>query len=115
MTDCKSLEEHLTTPTMGKTEDKRLSIDLSSLRQDIWTRGQEEVEILHPKLFCDKIRWIDTSIMAVDCLTKAMPNDFLVNILSTGSYDVTADPESTIKKAKKQLARARVNAIPTGK
>ena len=53
--------------------------------------------------------------MAVDCLTKAMPNDFLVNILSTGSYDVTADPESTFKKAKKQLARARVNAIPTGK
>ena len=66
MTDCKSLEEHLTAPTMGKTEDKRLSIDLSSLRQDIWTRGQEEVEILYPKFFCDKFRWIDTSILAVD-------------------------------------------------
>eukprot|EP00959_Pyramimonas_sp_CCMP1952_P109834 2297651-Pyramimonas_sp.AAC.1 len=64
MTACKSLEEHLTTPTTGKTKDKRLSIDLISLRHDIWTRGDEEVEILHPKLFCDKIRWIDASVMA---------------------------------------------------
>ena len=47
MTDCKRLEEHLTAPTMGKTEYKRLSIDLDSLRQDIWTKGKDEVEILH--------------------------------------------------------------------
>eukprot|EP00959_Pyramimonas_sp_CCMP1952_P106596 2228841-Pyramimonas_sp.AAC.1 len=100
---------------MGKTEDKRLSIDLISLRQDIWTRGDEEVEILRPKLCCDKIRWIDASVMAADCSTKAMPNGFLVNILTTGTYDIAPDPVSTIKKARKQLARARVNNTPTGK
>ena len=45
--------------------------------------------------------------MVVDCLTKVMPTDFLMKILSTGSYDITADPESTLKKVKKQLARAK--------
>ena len=36
MADCKSLEDHLIASTMGKTEDRRLSIDLCSLRQDLW-------------------------------------------------------------------------------
>ena len=115
MTDCKSLEEHLSAPTMGTTEDKRLSTDLSSLRQDIWTYGQEESEILHPTNLCDKIRWIDTSIMAVDCLTKHMATEFLSNISCTGSYDVAPDPNSTIKQAKKQLARAKKNTISAEK
>eukprot|EP00959_Pyramimonas_sp_CCMP1952_P207019 4330470-Pyramimonas_sp.AAC.1 len=60
MTDCRSLEGHLIAPTLGKTEDKRWSIDLNSLRQDIWTNGTEEVETVHPRTFCDKIRWVDT-------------------------------------------------------
>ena len=108
MTDCKSLEDHLTASTMGKTEDKRLSIDLSSLRQDLWTMGKDELEMLHPTRFCDKVRWVDTSVMVVDCLTKVMPVGFLVDILMTGVYNITPDPESTLKKAKKQLARARL-------
>eukprot|EP00959_Pyramimonas_sp_CCMP1952_P190035 3975644-Pyramimonas_sp.AAC.1 len=53
--------------------------------------------------------------MAVDCLTKNLPIDFLVTILRTSSYDVTPDPESTLRKVKNQLARARMSAIPSGK
>ena len=52
------------------TEAKRLSICLSSLRQDTWIRGDEQIEILHPSKLCDKIRWIDTSVMAVDLLPR---------------------------------------------
>jgi len=99
----------LTASTMGKTEDKRLSIDLCSLRQDLWTKGKDELEMLHSTKFSDKVRWIDTSVMAVDCLTKVMPTDFFVKILMTGMYDITPDPESTLKKAKKQLARAKTS------
>eukprot|EP00959_Pyramimonas_sp_CCMP1952_P225028 4705452-Pyramimonas_sp.AAC.1 len=44
MTDCRSLEEHSIAPAMGKTEDKRLSTDVSSLRQDTWINGTEEAE-----------------------------------------------------------------------
>ena len=28
----------------------------------------------------DKCRWIDTTVMSCDCLTKAMPKDYLVKI-----------------------------------
>ena len=79
MTDCKRLEDHLTAPTMGKTKDTRLSIDLSILRHDIWKRGDEEMEILRPAKLCDNILWFDTSTMAVGCPTKAMPTDILVS------------------------------------
>ena len=108
MTDCKSLEEHLTAAAMGKVEDKRLSIDLNSLRQDLWTNGEEEVEMLHPTRFCDKVLWFDTSAMLVDSLTKVMPVDVMMGVLNTGYYDTTADPESTAKNAKTQLARSKL-------
>ena len=98
----------MTAATMGKVEGARLSIDLCGLRQDLWTNGEEEVEMLHTTRFCDKVRWIDTSAMLVDSLTKVMPVDFMTNVLNTGYYDTTADPESTAKKAKKQLARSKL-------
>eukprot|EP00959_Pyramimonas_sp_CCMP1952_P309996 6487178-Pyramimonas_sp.AAC.1 len=53
--------------------------------------------------------------MAVGSMPKNMPTHSLVKVLRTSSYDVTPDPESTLKKVKKQLARARMNAIPSGK
>eukprot|EP00959_Pyramimonas_sp_CCMP1952_P319382 6683073-Pyramimonas_sp.AAC.1 len=115
MADSKSLEEHITAPTVGKTEDKRLSIDSSSSRQGIWTSGTAAVDILYPRIFCDKTRWVDASILAVDGLGQIMPTYFHVKILRASSYDVTPGPESTLKKVKKRLARARTNAIPLGK
>eukprot|EP00959_Pyramimonas_sp_CCMP1952_P082514 1724245-Pyramimonas_sp.AAC.1 len=99
---------------MGTTEDKRLSIDLGRLGQGIWTNGVDEVEILHPRILYDKIRWSDANIMAVGCLTEKMLTHFLVKVLRTSSYDVTSDLESILKNVSKQLARARVNAIPSG-
>ena len=62
--------------------------------------------------FGDKVRWIDTSIMAVDCLTKAMPTDFLTDILKSNSYDITPDPASTAKKVKKWVQRAKKKCRP---
>ena len=81
-------------------------IDMNSLRQDLWTMGADELEILHPSRFCDKVRWIDTSVMVVDCLAKAMPIEFLMQF--TGMCDIIPDPESTLKEVKKQTARAKM-------
>ena len=64
--------------------------------------------MLHPTLFCDKVRWIDTSAMLVDSLTKVMPVDCTTGVLNSGYYDTTADPESTMQKAKKQLVRSKL-------
>ena len=36
LTDCKSLEETLQNPKCAKHSDKRLSIEIASLRQDLW-------------------------------------------------------------------------------
>ena len=106
-TDCKSLSDHLSASTLGQVDDKRLSIDLMSMRRDIWSHGGVELEQLDDWKFGDKVRWIDTSIMAVDCLTKVMPADFLTELLRSNRYDITPDPASTAKKVKKRVHRAK--------
>ena len=88
-------------------EDKRLSVDLMSMRRDLWTHGDVELDALHPTKFGDKVRWIDTSVMAVDCLTKVMPPDFLIAIQKTNVYDITPDPGSTAKKIKNRPPEQR--------
>ena len=65
------------------------------------------MDALNPTEFGDRVRWIDTSVMAVDCLTKVMPPDFLTAIQKSNVYDITPDPSSTAKKVKKQTARAK--------
>ena len=53
----------------------------------------------------DKPRWIDTSAMICDPLTKAGTDKFhtrLVKTMETGLLDLEATPESTLKKMAKQ-------------
>ena len=107
LTDCKSLHDHLVAPVIGTVSDKRLSIDLYSLRQDIWTVDGEDVDHLDDKKFRDKVRWIDTSTMLVDCLTEAMAADDLRLALESGFYDTTADPSSIAKKIQKSSTRRK--------
>ena len=87
ITDCKSLESTLCKP-VARGIDKRLGIELASLRQYLWRRrhqplpDQRLLEDLPSRAertdFC---RWIDTTVMACDCLTKEMPEDFLQAII----------------------------------
>ena len=42
MTDCKSLESTLKNPKCNKHSDKRLSIEIASLRQDLWRKKGDE-------------------------------------------------------------------------
>ena len=56
----------------------------------------------------DKPRWIDTSAMICDSLTKAGNEKFkerLVQTMQTGYFDLTASPESQLKKMKQQKVR----------
>ena len=104
LTDCRSLREHLCSATLAKTADKRLSVDLAALRQLIWEKGGQETEELtidHP----DQIKWIDTSVMLVDCLTKDMSGNALRATMKSGYYDITPTAESEITKMAKQKWR----------
>ena len=97
MTDCKSLEEHLTKESMSKVDDKRLSIELSAMRQLVWERDGERTDSID-KTRGDFVRWIDTSVMLADALTKVMKADFLINALGSNFLTLIATAESAARK-----------------
>ena len=87
MTDCESLYEHLMSQRLNSIENKRLAIDLKALRQYIWERNGDRT--LEVDCSCgDYPRWIDTSVMLADPLTKAMKTDRLDETLRTGRFNL---------------------------
>ena len=53
----------------------------------------------------DYPRWIDTSVMLADPLTKAMNCERLVATMETGSFDIRPTAESLMIKEKNRVAR----------
>jgi ribosomal protein L24 len=105
ITDCKSLEEHLKSDTMGKVDDKRLSIDIQTLRQLIWEDANEEEQDELRDDMPDVIQWIDTSKMLVDALTKDMKSSELRRTLETGVWNTVPSPEAQLIKLMKPKYR----------
>jgi len=104
MTDCDSLYEHLMSQRFNAIENKRLAIDLKALRQFIWERSGERT--LEVDCSCgDYPRWIDTSVMLADPLTKAMKSDRLQQTLKTGLFDLRPTAESLMIKEKNRACR----------
>ena len=104
MTDCDSLYEHLMSQRLNAIDNKRLAIDLMALRQQIWERdGERTLEIDHS---CgDYPRWIDTSVMLADPLTKAMDDSRMVDTMKTGHFDMKPTAESLMIKEKNRASR----------
>ncbi|CAE7728714.1 RE1 [Symbiodinium sp. CCMP2592] len=112
MTDCKSLELTLSNPKCNKHSDKRLSIEIASLRQELWRKAGEKAgdpfyDDYKPvdDQLTDIVRWIDTDVMIADPLTKVMEPVKLVEALKTNTLDVEQPLESVVKKRAKQLQR----------
>ena len=105
MIDCNSLNDHLRNPTFTKCSDKRLSIDLAALRQMVWLTPdgalREKIGSDQP----DMVRWIDTSCMVADCLTKRMRSDRLSGCLRSCWLDLIPTDGSVLCKMKKQKGR----------
>ena len=114
MTDCDSLYEHLVAPKFNQIENKRLGIDLMALRQQVWERdGERTQEVNHD---CgDYPRWIDTSTMIADPLTKAMSSERLNKTMMTGKLDLVPTEESLMIKAKNRESRKKCKAIEKDK
>ena len=109
MTDCGSLYEHLVSQRLNSIENKRLAIDLMALRQQIWERnGERTLEIDHGS--GDYPRWIDTSVMLADPLTKAMTDERMVNTMMTGRFDLRPTAESLMIKEKNRACRKKMKA-----
>ena len=105
MADCKSLEDHLLSDSLTKTDDKRLSVDIAALRQLFWQNADEEDQEELSAELPDQIRWIDTSKMLVDCLTKNMKTNYLRDTLKSGIYNIVPTAESEVTKLAKQKYR----------
>ncbi|OLQ03412.1 Copia protein [Symbiodinium microadriaticum] len=112
MTDCKSLETTLSNPKCNKHSDKRLSIEIASLRQELWRKAGEKAgdpfyDDYKPAddQLTDIVRWIDTDVMIADPMTKVMEPTKLVEALKTNTLDVEQPLESVVKKRAKQLQR----------
>ena len=94
-------------------DNKRLAIDLKALRQLVWERnGERTLEV--DSSSGDYPRWIDTSVMLADPLTKTMDSERLDQAMTTGYMDLRPTKESIMIKERnriwRQNARAAKNA-----
>jgi hypothetical protein len=107
LTDCESLVGHLKNPKNEKLENVRLSIDLQGLKQMLWEKadGTNLDELLPEHAAENAVRWIDTSCMVVDCLTKRMKPDVMLKLIASGRLNLKATPESQLLKLRKQKLR----------
>ena len=84
LTDCRSLSDHLTNCSGGEVSDKRLAIDLTSLRQ-----GNPTYTDSLPADASTVVRWISTKTMVADGLTKAMRAEQLDDLMKNQSPSAT--------------------------
>ena len=108
LSDCESLVSHLKNPKNEKLENVRLSIDIQGLKQVLWHKpdGTEFDELPAETVAENAVRWIDTSIMVVDCLTKKMSPEVVHRVQSLCELNLEATPESKTLKMRKQKQRA---------
>ena len=104
VTDCDTLNEHLVSPKHNTVDNKRLAIDLMALRQQAWERNRERTQYVDHSSG-DYPRWIDTSTIAADPLTKAMNGGRLTKMMMTGCLDLRPTPESLMIKEKNRVLR----------
>jgi len=107
LSDCESLVSHLKNPKNERLENVRLSIDIQGLKQMLWekTDGTNLDELLPEDVAENAVRWIDTSCMVVDCLTKKMKPDVMLKLMSKGRLNLKPTPESQLLKLRKQKLR----------
>ena len=107
LSGCESLVSHLKNPKNERLENVRLSIDIQGLKQMLWekTDGTNLDELLPEDVAENAVRWIDTSCMVVDCLTKKMKPDVMLKLMGMGRLNLKPTPESRLLKLRKQKLR----------
>jgi Reverse transcriptase (RNA-dependent DNA polymerase) len=107
LVDANSLAEHLQNDTFKRCADKRLSVEIAALRQMLWLAPDGSLRERLSAQDQDVVRWIDTSTMIADCLTKRMDPQRLMHTLKTGVLDLTPTDSSILQKMKKQKGRQK--------
>ena len=78
----------------------------------LWEKSDgTNVDELEPADIAENaVRWIDTSCMVVDCLTKKMKPDVVLKLIESEVLSLKPTPESQILKMRKQKQRASKKA-----
>ena len=85
-----------------------MEIDLEGLREYLWEYPDGSLKDYLSEDEHDRIRWIDTSTMLCDPLTKAGGKNFadrLIKCMQTGELSLEATAESQMRKLKQQKGR----------
>ena len=96
-TDCKSLYDHLISPSSPTAvDDRRTSIDIVIIRESI-------------KLLSAQIRWLPTNRMIADGLTKDKmePSDLLRSCVRAASYQISPEDHVLAQQAAERAFRAQ--------
>ena len=88
-THCRILSGHLTNVNAAAVSDKRLAIDLTSLRQELW---RERGSFVGNPTYSDELpmnrttlcSWVATKTMPADSLTKNMKSPQMDELMKTG-------------------------------
>ena len=97
VTDCKSLYDHLTSPSAPTAvEDRRTSIDITIIRESI-------------KATQAFVRWVPTNRMLADGLTKDLgdPMDLMRSCIRNATYQIS--PEETVLEMQAQERAERLS------
>ena len=96
-TDCKSLYDHLVSPSSPTgVDDRRTSIDIVIIRESIKLTGAQ-------------VRWLPTDRMIADGLTKdkADPIDLLRSCVRAGCYQISPEEFVLAQQAEERALRAQ--------
>ena len=86
-------------------DNVRLSIDIQGLKEMLWGKadGTNLEELMPEDVAGNPFRWIDTSCMLVDCLTKRMDPMAMINSMENGLLSLGANAESKLLKMRKAV------------
>ena len=114
LTDCQSLHDYLVNPFRAGCDDTRLEIDLDGLREDLWEYGDDFGtlrESLEDEQY-NKPRWIDTSTMICDPLTKHGHEQFAARLVSTMDTGILNQAASASSERKNEGAEGALGSDP---
>ena len=113
MTDGQSLHDSLVNPVAQGSEDKRLEVDLESLRGSLWEHAEGRLQDEITDQQTDKPRWTDTSTMICDPLTKACPANCSRRLRTTTTSGVLSLVPTVGSQMRELLQqKARLSNIP---
>ena len=100
------MHDHLINPIAQEGGDKRLEVDIESLRESLWQypNGRPKEEITEEQT--DKPRWVATSTMLCDPLAKTGPTSFYPRLRRATTLGILRPAiESQIRKLQQQKVR----------